>query len=283
MSVAYGSHIPRDMREDLVRAFGYLERDNPLKAIERIVCALRRFNALPVSAQKNVSSRIRAFLDRLAVHPRVKVMLEVAGQTTIPYTYGKERALAVVLDAFGSMLSDQERVTREARNMDEGKARQARLFASGKEHLSLGQTRLAVAFFERLLLEFPKDTSYCLPAGQALVDAHLYAEAAAFYRKVVDTHEHFAPAYTPLLDILLQLEDFVGAEALLGRALRIFGEHPKTLLRLALLYELLGRDEEALVTVERVLRLDGTLSQALELKERLLTERDMAESGQKLP
>ena len=272
--------IPRPVREELNKAFGFLERDCPERALRCVVRALRSMLSFTSeAAQKACEERIQEFLDVFVCQERVRVLFENVphGKRPIPYRLGQEGPLAVVLEGFARILEEQNQVTKEAEDYVERRKRQDYLWKMGTDYLASQQTLLAEAFFRRLLAEFPDDERYVLEAGEALTRAGCLRQAAQFYETVLNVQPSFIAAYSAALGLYEQLGQFSEALEVCRRVLKVFGEHPKTYTRMAQLYVRMEKPNEAQEVLRKALLMDPSLSEAVELEELLLRE------GTKLP
>ena len=110
---------------------------------------------------------------------------------------------------------------------------------------------------------------YVLEAGQALAKAGSERLAAEYYVAVTKVHPKLVAAYSCALELYLALDDLACAEEVLQEVIRVFGEHPKTLTRLAKVYAKMERPLDAIYTVRKALAIDPELPEALELEQQL--------------
>ncbi|MBQ7456258.1 MAG: hypothetical protein IJS54_01400 [Desulfovibrio sp.] len=264
--------LPKALDEELHKAMGFMAQNSVEKAVACMIEALRLLQNAPQATKKLAVPKVKAFLALFAKHPRVALLLEdphAKTTATIAYALGKERVLGIVLRGFLEVLQDQMQVTKEAFDLLERQKRKEHLFEQGMCALKEGKFRLGLAFFERMLTEFPDTSALCMEACQALYEANMVQESALYAMKVIAAFENLASAYTFLLDILMRLEAFDKAERVFQKALVVFGEHPKTLANMAHMYERWGKIEEARRVCERALTLDPDNSDLLTLKSRL--------------
>ncbi|MBQ7617850.1 MAG: hypothetical protein IJS50_03150, partial [Desulfovibrio sp.] len=146
---SYG--LPRPIREELDKAFGFLERDNLEKAVRCAARALRAIANASSEQQKLAEERVRAFLTAFSSKESVRQLLlssSASGSTYIPYRLGQEGQLAVVLDGLVKILSEQQVLEREVQDFAESYKRQNYLWQTGQAYLAEGQVLLAAAFFK---------------------------------------------------------------------------------------------------------------------------------------
>lgn len=263
--------LPREIREGLNKASGYLQADHLDKALDCMIAALKELGKHPLSVLKEARPAIQSFLHAFAKHPRVSILLEHKEDVfdAITYRLGIEAKLAVVLEGMAKILQEQTKLHASITQLAEQRQRQHFLIQSGLKHLEDGQILLAEAFFQRLLAEFPEAKEELLACARHLEESGCLAEAGNFYASLLERHPDLAEASSRAIDIWMRLKDYERADAAIKQALHVFGAHPRTLLRRAHLYVLMGKPEEAKGMLEEALDKDPSLSEAHALWEEL--------------
>ncbi|MBO4336367.1 MAG: hypothetical protein J5846_11160 [Desulfovibrio sp.] len=265
------SFLPRTIREGLNKALGYLQSEQLDKALDCMIMALKELAKQSMSALKEAQPTIQRFLHAFEKHPRVRILLEQKEDVfaSIPYRLGIEARLAVVLEGMAKILQEQAELSAKEDILAEDRQRQHYLMQTGLQHLEEGQIVLAEAFFQRLLTEFPQEKELLLACARHLEAAGYLEAACRFYEKILEIHPMLAEASSAAIDCCLRCKDYAMADEFFKHVLRVFGAHPKTLLRRAHLYVLMNRSEEASAMLEEALAKDPTLVEARALWDEL--------------
>ena len=99
---------PKEVRENIARANGYLRRNEVKRALASMSAALRQYAGLQLTraARAELDIQISEFLSALVHHQSMQPLLDPA-QSGIPreifYHQGKESALATVLDGLAKI------------------------------------------------------------------------------------------------------------------------------------------------------------------------------------
>ena len=266
--------IPRDIREPMVRAVGYLKRDQPLQAMQAMVIALKAAhlrNSFPL--QRALVKPIQDFLQNLEKNPRIQALLAgcVPDDTpAFPFSAGQEGKLMAVLDGLVRILQKQEQTHADQRQAYLlANQRKFTLFQTAQDYLELGQFALAEAFFIRLIVEFQDDEKLWIDVADLLKNQGCQKELAGFYEAVSKIYPKNAQVYSLALNELLSLGEYERAEDVFKRFLEVFGRHPNTLARMAKFYLKWGKLDQAEMAAAEALSRDPLLEDALEVLDAL--------------
>lgn len=259
--------VPREVRENVARAIGYLQRDATERALLTMGEALRAMAGmrLPTPEQEELHSRINAFLDALAGHAVVGPLLNPEGTGRPPsfrLQAGKEAALATVLCSLARIVrrEAQQPVRQEAEAQWE---RKRQLLSEGMAALGAGQPRRGLAFLQRLVDEFGHEEGVRVQMGHILSAAGLPAEAARMYESAMAVQPKEPAAYTGAANAWMEVGEYASAERVYTTALRVFGGHPTTFGNMATMYLAWGKRQEAEEAAHRALQADPLQPEAL--------------------
>ena len=262
--------LPREIREGLNKAMGYLQSEMLDKALDCMIATLKELSTYSTSVLKEAKPSVQRFLHTFARHPRVQILLEHNEQALMDYRLGIEAKLAVVLEGMAKILQEQVQLKASADALFEKRQRQQSLLKTGLAHLDAGQIVLAEAFFQRLLVEFPQEKELLLSCARHLEEAGYLTEAGNFYTLLLARHPTLAEASSAAIDVWMRLKNYEKADEIFKHVLRVFGAHPKTLFHRARLYLLMEKKEEARQMLEDVLSKDPSLTEARALWEELV-------------
>lgn len=259
--------ISREIREPMTRAFGYLKQQRLEQALGEMSCALRLASQTrsSVQVQKEIERKIRDFLLELERNPRILRLVEgcvAEGGTIFPYRTGQEKTLAIVLEGIGRILQKQDVYVHAQDSLEKEFRRCETLLQTGKEYLEAGQNALALAFFMRILAEFPNDETLWQEPFQLLMEKGCVREAASFCAAVIEKHPKLSEVYTQIIKLFMDLQEYGRAEEIFLRFLRIFGDHPKTYVSMAKLYLEWEKWDAAQNALEKALQLDPHFDEA---------------------
>ncbi|MBQ7739381.1 MAG: hypothetical protein IJT59_06995 [Desulfovibrionaceae bacterium] len=262
--------IPRDIREPMVRAIGYLRKDDPLQAMQAMVIALKAAhlrNSLPL--KRALVKPIQDFLHRLEDNPRIRWLLDGCvpdDGEAFPFSLGQETKLMAVLGGLVRILQKQEQTYADERQTYIlARQRRETLLQTGQDYLRLGQLALAQAFFIRLVVEFKEEEDLWLEPAELLKSYGCHKELAGFYDALLKIYPKKAQIYTLALEEWLSLGEYERAEDVFKRFLEIFGRHPNTLARMARFYLNWGKLDQAELAAAEALSRDPNLAEALQV------------------
>lgn len=261
------SNPPKELRENIARANGYLRRGEVDRGLACMSAALRQYAGLRLmrSARAVVDIQINEFLGALIHHQKMQPLLDPGHNgkpRPIPYQQGKESALATVLDGLAKILRDEaeDSIRREAEARLE---RKKNLIQTGVQLMHEGQTARGRAFLKRVAEEFGDEAGIHLQLAQLFVAAGQYMEAADMYEQAMEAQPREPAAYTGAVAAWEKLHEYEKAEEVYKAILRAFGGHPSTLGKMAKMYLDWRRRPQAEDTALRALQSDPGQADAL--------------------
>lgn len=191
---------PKEVRENIARANGYLRRNEVKRALTSMSAALRQYAGLQLTraARAELDIQISEFLSALVHHQSMQPLLDPA-QSGIPreifYHQGKESALATVLDGLAKILREEAEnsIRQEAEARLE---RKKNLIRTGVQLIHEGQPAKGRAFLKRVAEEFSDEEGIRIQLGQIFTAAGQYTEAAEMYEEAMQAQPREAAAYT---------------------------------------------------------------------------------------
>lgn len=260
---------PKEVRENIARANGYLRRNEVKRALTSMSAALRQYTGLQLTraARAELDIQISEFLSALVHHQSMQPLLDPA-QSGIPreifYHQGKESALATVLDGLAKILREEAEnsIRQEAEARLE---RKKNLIRTGVQLIHEGQPAKGRAFLKRVAEEFSDEEGIRIQLGQIFTAAGQYTEAAEMYEEAMQAQPREAAAYTGAVAAWLKLREFEKAENIYKAVLRTFGGHPSTFGKMAKMYLEWHRRAQAEDTALRALQADPRQADALEV------------------
>lgn len=261
------SAAPKDLRENMARANGYLRRNEIERALAAMSAALRRYGELRLTraARAGLDAQINEFLRSLARHPAMRALLDPrhsGAAQSIPYRPGQAGTLCTVLEGLARILRQdaQSSVRQEAETRLE---RKKNLIETGLRFLREGQTAVGRAFLRRVAEEFSEEEGIRVQLGQIFAAAGQHAEAARMYEQAMQNRPREAAAYTGAVDSWLEAREFAKAENVYKAVLRVFGGHPATYGKMARMYLDWGKTHSAEDLARRALQEDPAQPDAL--------------------
>lgn len=260
---------PKEIRENIARAMGYLRRDEVERALVTMSEALRLLAGVKLmrSARAELDIQIGEFLAAIVRHSAMQPLLD-PGNTGKPRSItlqtGKETTLSTVLDGLAKILQTaaEQAVQQEAEaRLD----RKKQLISSGLDFLREGQVAKGRAFLKRIVEEFGDEEGIRLQMGQIFAAAGLFAEAAAMYEEAMVIQPREASAYTGAVAAWMELREYEKAEAVYQAVLRTFGGHASTFGKMSKLYLLWHKKQAAEDNALRALQTDPEQADALEV------------------
>ncbi|WP_165177600.1 tetratricopeptide repeat protein [Desulfovibrio sp. ZJ369] len=261
------SAAPKDLRENLARANGYLRRNEVERALAAMSAALRRYTEVRLTraARAGLDAQINEFLHDLARHPAMRTLLDPrqsGAVQSIPYRPGQAGTLCTVLEGLARILR-QEAQSSMRQEVQSRLERKKNLIQTGLRFLREGQTALGSAFLKRVAEECSEEEGICLQLGQIFAAAGQYADAAEMYEQAMQNRPREAAAYTGAVDAWLKLREFARAENVCKAVLRVFGGHPATYGKMARLYLDWGKPQAAEDFARRALQEDPAQTDGL--------------------
>ncbi|SDF56916.1 tetratricopeptide repeat protein [Desulfovibrio legallii] len=264
---------PKEIRENVARATGYLRRDEVERALLTMAEALKRYAGVRLlrSARAELDIQIDEFLVALVHHRGMQPLLDPA-QTgkprAIPFQAGKEAALATVLEGLAKILQKESAQAEQQENAAR-QERKKQLIAAGLRFLQEGQTAKGRAFLKRVAEEFSDEKDIRLQLGQIFAAAGQDTEAAAMYEEAMEAQPREAAAYTGAVAAWLRLHEYEKAENVYKAVLRTFGGHPATFGKMARMYLEWHKKQAAEDAALRALQADPQQPDALEVLDAL--------------
>ncbi|MDR2056388.1 MAG: tetratricopeptide repeat protein [Desulfovibrio sp.] len=222
---------PRELREHIARAGGYLRRNDVERAIASICAALRLVGALGLSgrARTEPDILIAEFLHDLVSHPDMAFLMDPGNTGTpreIPHKPGQESKLRVVLEGLAKLVREKSpaRLQREA---GERLARKRNLIESGLQFLHQGQTAKGNAFFKRAAEEFGDDKGIYLHLARLLMETGQTLSAAEMFEQAMEAQPREPAAYTGAVKAWMELREREKAETVYKAMLRALQTDPQ--------------------------------------------------------
>ena len=260
---------PKDIRENVARAIGYLRRDEVERSLLVMCEALRRMAEVKMlrSARAELDIQISEFLSSLTHHQIMQPLLDPAhtgSPKNIPFQQGKEAALATVMDGLARILQ------KEAENSVQAEAaarieRKKHLIETGLQFVREGQTAKGRAFLKRVIEEFSQEEGIRVQVAQIFAAAGLHQEAAETYEEAITKQARDPAAYTGAVLAWMELREYEKAESVYKAVLRTFGGHPSTYGKMAKLYLVWHKRQLAEDMALRALHEDPEQTDALEV------------------
>lgn len=268
---------PKELRENIARANGYLRRNEITRALNAMGAALRQYAGLQLmrGPRAEMDIQICEFLSALTHHQTMQPLLDPlhSGKPKpIPYQQGKESALATVLEGLAKILTNEA----EAQVRREAEARLERkktLIETGVQLLNEGQYAKGRAFLKRVAEEFSEEEGIRVQLGQIFAAAGQLMEAAEMYEESMEHEPRASAAYTGAVAAWTELREYERAEAVYKAILRTFGGHPNTFGKMAKMYWDWRKRDKAEELAIRALQGDPAQPEALEVMAALSARR----------
>ncbi|MBQ9452709.1 MAG: hypothetical protein IJU65_05385 [Desulfovibrio sp.] len=260
---------PKEIRENVARAIGYLQRNEVERALLTMCEALRAMAdaRLPLSVREKLHNRIRDFLKALENHSILRPLLD-PGNTGSPRTFtlhpGKEAALATVLLGLARILR-REKEQSLHKQSEAQLERKRQLLSEGLNALRKGQPARGLAFLRRIVDEFSGEDGIRVQMGHILHAAGMNAEAAQMFEDAMALQPREPAAYTGAVTAWLEQGEYAHAERVYKMALRTFGGHPSTFGKMAVMYLTWGKPQEAAEAAHHALQDDPAQVDALKV------------------
>lgn len=268
---------PKEIRENIARAKGYLRRDEIPRALEAMSNAVRDFADVTLFKQARFELTVQfdEFLLELNRHPQMQILLDPEGTgkpRKIAFQPGKEKILATVLEGLAKiLLAAAEKAKQEAENNLH--QRKAELIKTGKNHILGGDIARGRSFLKRAAAEFGKDPGVLMEIGRTFHSLSQFTDAAEIFESAISAFPKEAEAYAEAIDAYTNALEFENAEKVYLKIFRQFGGHPNTYGRLAKLYLTWGKRLKAEEFAHRAQQLDATQAEAAVVLERLAKRR----------
>ena len=260
---------PKELRENIARANGYLRRNEVGRALKAMSAALRQFAGVQMmrGPRAELDIQISEFLNSLVHHQAMQPLLDPqqSGKPRpIRYQQGKEAALATVLDGLAKIMVDEAEA--EIRKTTEERLERKRmLIETGTQLLGEGQLAKGRAFLKRVAEEFSGDEGIRIQLAKIFSAAGCLVEAAEMYEESMEHEPRAAAAYTGAVATWLELREYEKAEKVFQAILRSFGGHPNTFGKMAKMYWDWRKRDKAEEMAIRALQGNRSQPEALEV------------------
>lgn len=264
---------PKEMRENIARANGYLRRNEVARALNTMASALRHFagTQLMRAARAEMDIQISDFLNSLVHHQAMQPFLDPQGlgkPKPIRYQQGKEGALATVLEGLARiMTSEAEAQIKKA--SEERLERKKTLIETGTSFLREGQLAKGRAFLKRVAEEFSEDPGIRVQLAKIFLAYDRKMEAAEMYEDSMEHEPRETAGYTGAINTWLEMREYERAEKVFQAILRTFGGHPNTYGKMAKMYWDWHKRDKAEDMAIRALQGNKTQPEALAVMEAL--------------
>ncbi len=249
--------MPKDIRHHLAKAKGYLQKNDAPQALESIAEALRDMRFHHLRSATVVEREINVILQSLSTTPHMLPLLDPLNSGTahvLRYQYGKEGALVTVLREFAKILREQSQKYQETQRTEH---RLQDLIEKGNSLLENGQLGTGAAFLQRAVSEYPKDAQHISDIGHILCHYKQYAAAGKVYMASLAHHPKHKDFYSSAIEAYVQAGNYTAAELIFLKAFQQFGRHPRSLAKLAELYLLWDKADEAKEIAQEALALNA--------------------------
>lgn len=260
---------PKEIRENVARAKGYLRRDEIPRALDAMSSAIREFADVTLfkQARFELTVQFEEFLNELNRHPQMQALLDperTGNPRKINFQSGKEKILATVLEGLSKILvSSAENAKLEAQNNLQ--QRKKELIETGKSRILSGDIARGRSFLKRAAAEFGQEAGVLLEIGRILFELEQFQDAAELFESATESFPKEVEAYAEAVDAYTNALEFEKAEKIYLKIFRQFGGHPKTYGRLAKLYLKWGKRLKAEEFANRALQADAEQTEAQEV------------------
>lgn len=264
---------PKELRENIARANGYLRRNEVPRALAAMVSALRQFSGLQLmrGARAELDIQISEFLNALIHHQTMQPLLDphhTGKPKPIRYQAGKEASLATVLEGLAKIITSEAEAEIRKR-AEERIERKKMLIETGTQLLNEGQLAKGRAFLKRVAEEFSEDEGIRVQLGKIFTAAGQLMEAAEMYEESMEFLPREVGGYTGAVNAWLELREYEKAEKVFQAILRTFGGHYNTFGKMAKMYWDWRKRDKAEELALRALQGNPQQAEALEVMEAL--------------
>lgn len=266
---------PKEIRENIARAKGYLRRDEIPRALDTMASAIRAFADVTLfkTARFETVIQLEGFLDELNKHPQMQVLLDphqTGKPRVISFQQGKEKVLATVLEGLAKILlsAAQNNKAEEQHALEQ---RKRELIATGKMRIEEGDIARGRSFLKRAAAEFGQEAGVLVEIGRVFLSLGQFQDAAESFESATDAFPKEAEAYAEAIEAHTKALEYAKAEKMYLKIFRQFGGHANTYGRLAKLYVAWQKRPKAEEFAFRALQLDPTQADALAVMQTLNT------------
>lgn len=231
---------PKELRENIARANGYLRRNEVARALKTMGAALRQFAGVHLmrGPRAELDIQISEFLNALMHHQAMQPLLDPGGSgkpKPIRYQQGKEAALATVLEGLARIMASEAEAEIK-RASEERMERKKTLIETGTKLLKEGQLAKGRAFLKRVAEEFNGDPGIRVQLAKIFLSFGRQMEAAEMYEESIEYEPKEVAGYTGAVSTWLEMREYERAEKVFQAILRAFGGHPNTYGKMAKMY-----------------------------------------------
>lgn len=262
---------PKELRENIARANGYLRRNEVPRALSAMVSALRQFAGVQLmrGPRAELDIQISEFLNALMHHQVMQPLLDphhTGKPKPIRYQAGKEASLATVLEGLAKIITSEAEA--EIRKKTEERIeRKKMLIETGTQLLNEGQLAKGRAFLKRVAEEFSEDDGIRVQLAKIFAAAGQLMEAAEMYEESMEYQPREVGGYTGAVQAWLELREYEKAEKVFQAILRTFGGHHNTYGKMAKMYWDWRKRDQAEELALRALQGNPKQPEALEVME----------------
>ncbi len=249
--------MPKDIRHNLAKAKGYLQKHDVPLALESVSMTLRDVNSHHLKSVSAVEREVNAILQQLMELPLMRPLLDPHDKGTpyvLHYQYGKEGALTTVLREFAKILRDQQQKMQEKQLTHD---RLQDLLQKGFDFIEEGKLGTGASFLQLAAKEYPQDAERVITIAQTLRHYGLHEAAGKTFLSCLKHHPKNKDFYSKGIEAFVAAENYAGAELIFRKAFQQFGRHPRSLAKLAELYVLWDKEDEAEAMAHEALALNA--------------------------
>lgn len=260
---------PPSVTQNIARAKSLVKRDEPVRALDSLLTALELFKpeAILGKARYVVEVNILECVADLNSHAKIKQLIQSVANSSkaaIAYAPGGEAQLAAVLKILRKALTEAEEAKLEAARASVANRKES-LFEKAKQHITAGETPRGKAVLRQLGDEFGADPGVLADIGKILIGATLVYDAIEFLEQAVENFPKASGAYADLVNCYLETREYAKAEQIYLRAVKEFGQHPRTLVNLGKLYIAWNKKDKAFEVLNKAVKQDPGNQEAVEL------------------
>lgn len=260
---------PKELRENIARANGYLRREEIQRALHAMATAMRQYAGVKMmrSARAEVEIQMGDFLHVLVRHRVMQHLLDpknTGKPRQIKFEHSKAQAIAAVLDGLARILQQESENAVAAEGEAQNERKQS-LIQSGIEYLQQGDIGRGRAYLKRVIEEFGKEKGLHIQIAKILFSAKQYADAGEMYEESIERFPKESAAYVGAIDAYKEINEYEKVERVYKNILKNFGGHPNTYGRMAKMYWQWHKRQQAEEMAIRALQGNPNQPEALEI------------------
>ncbi len=230
-------NIPKDIRNQLAKTQGYLQKNDILRALESLsitVCLVRDLPEIKSPSRLNaLEKNINMLLQNLCVTPTLSALFNTSSTNKpeqIHYQAGKESALATVLRELANILREQ---SKKAQKLQQDQQRLQDLLEKGQDLLIKGKYERGNAYLERAAHEFYTNSTVILYVADTLMQHRQHLCAMKILCKSLTEHPRNDVHYIKAMEAALAMPNYAQIEHIFTLAKTNLQENSPTLMHLA--------------------------------------------------